>query len=71
MPRPKANLERVQVFHRIHLATAEVSDKVFKAAAVAETPVYRIVRKLEITHLQHGLVMFDGIFFVGSAHIRG
>ena len=32
--------------------------------------VHCILRRLEVTQLQHSLVMFDGFFFVDSAHMN-
>ena len=52
----------LMVFQRIQLATADVSDKLFKAAAVLEAPVHGIVRKLDIAHLHNILAMFGGQF---------
>ena len=43
----------LMVFQRIQLATADVSDKLFKAAAVPEAPVHGIVRKLRLVLMQN------------------
>ena len=43
----------LMVFQRIQLATADVSDKLFKAAAVPEAPVHGIVCKLRLVLMQN------------------